>query len=155
MPSVDETLEEVRNISKNLYPNQLEKYGLVAAVNSLAEKVKESSALFVSHDLDAFNENISSDTQIHIYRIIQECISNTLKHAEATAMRITANTVNGIINLVIQDNGKGIDKSILANKAQRSFGLLNLEERAKLLNGSFELVTAPGKGTKCVFTIPV
>lgn len=154
MSSVDEALEEVRNISKDLYPNQLEKYGLIAAVDALAEKVKESSNIFVSHDLEAISKNISPDQLINYYRIIQECISNTMKHADAAALRISAEKVNGIIELTIQDNGKGFDKLTMAKKAQRSFGLLNLEERAKYLKGRFELVTSPGNGTKYIFSLP-
>jgi signal transduction histidine kinase len=154
MSSVDETLEEVRNISKDLYPNQLEKYGLIAAVDALAEKVKESSNVFVSFDLDAIDKNISADKQINFYRIIQECITNALKHAEASALRITASQMNGNLELVIQDNGKGFDKEILSKKAQLSFGLLNLEERVKHLKGKLILETSPGKGTKYIFSIP-
>lgn len=152
--SVNETLEEVRNISKDLYPNQLERYGLAAAVDALAEKVKETSSIFVSHDLEAFSREIPSDKQINYYRIVQECISNTMKHSEATALRITASATNGMIELIVQDNGKGFDKLTLAKKAQRSFGLLNIEERVHYLKGRFELQTSPGKGTKYIFNLP-
>ncbi|MCW3102996.1 MAG: hypothetical protein JWO09_1436 [Bacteroidetes bacterium] len=154
MPAVDETLEEVRSISKDLYPNQLEKYGLVAAVDALAEKVKESSNVFVSYDLDAVDKELPPDKQINYYRIIQECVTNALKHADATALRISASKANGVLELVVQDNGKGFDKSILSEKAQRSFGLLNLEERVKYLKGKLVLETSPGKGTKYIFSIP-
>lgn len=152
--SVNETLEEVRNISKDLYPNQLERYGLAAAVDALAEKVKETSSIFVSYDLEAFGKEIASDKQINYYRIVQECISNTMKHSEATALRITASAANGMIELIVQDNGKGFDKLTLAKKAQRSFGLLNIEERVHYLKGRFELQTSPGKGTKYIFNLP-
>jgi signal transduction histidine kinase len=154
MSSVDETLEEVRSISKDLYPNQLEKYGLVAAVDALAEKVKESSDIFVSYDLDAIDKNISADQQINYYRIIQECISNALKHSDASALRISASKVNGVLELVVQDNGKGFDKETLSKKSQRSFGLLNLEERTKYLKGKLTLETSLGNGTKYIFSIP-
>jgi signal transduction histidine kinase len=154
MPSVDATLEEVRSISKDLYPNQLEKYGLIAAVDALAEKVRESSNIFVSYDLDAIDKALSPDKQINYYRIIQECITNALKHADASALRISASQTNGTLELVVQDNGKGFDKEILSKKAQRSFGLLNLEERVKHLKGKLALETSPGNGTKYIFSIP-
>ncbi|MCW3083031.1 MAG: hypothetical protein JWP12_397 [Bacteroidetes bacterium] len=154
MASVDETLEEVRNLSKDLYPNQLEKYGLIAAVEGLSEKVKASSELFMSHDLEAFDKNIAPDKLINYYRIIQECVTNVIKHADAKALRISATKVENTIELIIQDNGKGFDKLMMAKKSQRSFGMLNLEERVNYLKGSFELETAPGKGTKYIFTLP-
>ncbi len=154
MASVDETLEEVRNLSKDLYPNQLEKYGLIAAVEGLSEKVKASSNIFMSHDLEAFDKNSSPDKLINYYRIIQECVTNVIKHADAKALRISATKTGNAIELIIQDNGKGFDKQIIAKKSQRSFGLLNLEERVNYLKGSFEMETAPGKGTKYIFILP-
>ncbi|MCW3070743.1 MAG: hypothetical protein JWO44_633 [Bacteroidetes bacterium] len=154
MPAVDEALEEVRSISKDLYPNQLEKYGLVAAVDALAEKIKESSDIFVSYDLDVVDKELPPDKQINYYRIIQECVTNALKHADASALRISASKSNGMLELVVQDNGKGFDKGILSEKAQRSFGLLNLEERVKYLKGKLVVETSPGKGTKYIFSIP-
>ncbi|MDQ3109372.1 MAG: sensor histidine kinase [Bacteroidota bacterium] len=155
LASVNETLEEVRNISKDLYPNQLERYGLAAAVDALAEKVRETSSIFVSHDLEAFGKEIPSDKQINYYRIVQECISNAMKHSEASALRITAVATDGMIELIVQDNGKGFDKLSLAKKSQRSFGLLNIEERVNYLKGRFELQTSPGNGTKYTFNLPV
>jgi signal transduction histidine kinase len=153
--SVDHALDEVRNISKDLYPNQLERYGLVAAVEALCDKVKGSSDIFVSSDIQLPDTKLDKETQINCYRIIQECINNTLKHAAATAIRITGVWINGAIHLTIQDNGMGFEKTILAAKAQQSFGMLNLEERVRLLRGRFELETAPGHGVKFMFVIPV
>lgn len=155
LQSVSDTLEEVRNISKELYPNQLEKYGLVAAIEALAEKVQESSSMFVSHDLSGLSSNIPQEKQINYYRIVQECVSNAIKHSEATAMRITATSANGTIELIVQDNGKGFDTHELAGKAHTSFGMLNIEERVNYLKGKFELQTSPGNGTKFIFTLPV
>jgi signal transduction histidine kinase len=152
--SADETLEEVRTLSKNLYPNQLEKYGLIAAVDALVKRVQETSDIFVSHDLDGFKRELTSEQQINFYRLIQECISNALKHASATALRVTATAVGKGIELVIQDDGKGFDKQKLKQAAQRSFGVLNLEERVRLLNGNTSLETSPGNGTKWTFFIP-
>ena len=154
LQSVSDTLEEVRNISKDLYPNQLEKYGLVAAIEALAEKVQESGAMFVSHDLSGFGADIPADKQINYYRIVQECVSNAVKHAEATALRITATAEAGMIELIVQDNGKGFDKNLLEEKAHTSFGMINMEERVNYLRGKFSLETAVGAGTKCVFTVP-
>jgi signal transduction histidine kinase len=152
--SVNETLEEIRSISKDLYPNQLEKYGLIAAIDGLAEKTKEATGIFVSHDLEAVKDGLSSEKQISIYRIIQECISNAMKHAAPTALRITAEKNDENVQLVVQDNGRGFDKLELKRKAQKSFGILNIEERVKLIHGTSELETSPGNGTKWIFNFP-
>lgn len=155
LQSVDVALEEVRNISKDLYPNQLEKYGLAAAVEALGEQVKESSGIFVSSDMQGIDEALNKNVQINFYRIIQEFVNNTMKHANATAIRITAQQSKNEIVLTVQDNGKGFDKSNLESKANRSFGLLNMEERVKMLKGKFDIESEIGKGTKTTFTIPV
>jgi signal transduction histidine kinase len=153
--SVDVALEEVRNISKDLYPNQLEQYGLLSAIDGLCQKVKESTNIFVSTEIEYPNENLSKDKKINCYRIVQECINNIIKHASASAIRITGQLINNQLQLTIQDNGIGFEKSSLDAKANRSFGMLNLQERVRILNGKFELETALGKGTKSIFFIPI
>ncbi len=152
---VDDAIEEVRNISKDLYPNQLERYGLVAAVDAMVEKAKAGTSVFVSHDLEALNVPLTDVQKINVFRIIQETLSNTLKHAKAKALRITATLNNGVVELIIQDDGMGYDKSSLALKSQKSFGLLGIEERVKILNGKFNVDSNIGTGTKSTFIIPV
>ena len=153
--SVDAALEEVRTIAKGLYPNQLEKYGLAAAVEALSEQVRAASGIFVSSDMQGIDGALNKNVQINCYRIIQEFVNNTLKHAEATSIRITTEVSDSAIKLIVQDNGKGFDKSEWERKANRSFGLLNMEERIKMLKGKFEIESEPGKGTKSTFSIPV
>jgi signal transduction histidine kinase len=155
LTAIDSTIEEVRTISKDLYPNQLEKYGLAEAVETLGEKVKESTGIFVSADFGGLEQKLSKEEAINFYRIIQECINNSIKHSEAKSIRITAEEKNKQIVLLIQDNGKGFDSSLLRGKAGSSFGMLNMEERIRLLNGHFAIESAIGKGTKLCFTIPV
>ena len=153
--TIDDALQEIRNISKNLYPNQLEKYGLIAAVEALAEEVAHSTGIFVSSDMEGIEELLNKNVKINFYRIIQEFVNNTLKHAEATAIRITAHRTDQTIELIVQDNGKGFDKAEMQRKANQSFGLLNMEERVKMLKGTFAIESELGKGTKTTFSIPV
>lgn len=153
--SVDTALEEVRTIAKGLYPNQLEVYGLNSAVDALCELAQESSGVFISSDLQEIDGRLNKEAQINCYRIIQECINNALKHAQATAIRVSSNAQPGKVELIVQDNGKGFDKSLLERKSVRSFGLINMEERIKMLRGKLELETSANKGAKLTFSIPV
>lgn len=154
--SIDQSLEEVRNISKDLYPNQLNQYGLSTAVESLCDKVRESTHLFVSSDIQLPREQmVSQDVKINLYRIIQECINNTLKHAAATTIRITGELIQDKFYLQVQDNGKGFDFDVVQKKANTSFGILNIQERARILNGSFKVESQPGHGTKSVVVVPL
>jgi signal transduction histidine kinase len=154
MQSVNTALEEVRTIAKDLYPNQLELHGLNAAVDALCELVHESSGVFVSSDLQGIDARLNKEAKINCYRIIQECINNTLKHAEASAIRITSNLQTDKIELIVQDNGKGFDKGQLGSKSVKSFGLINIEERIKMLRGKLDIETSLNKGVKLTFAIP-
>ncbi len=153
--SVDAALQEVRNIAKDLYPNQLEQYGLGSAVDSLCELAQESSGIFASSDLQGIDEKLSREAKINCYRIVQECINNTLKHAEASAIRISSNLHPDKVELVVQDNGKGFDKTLLEQTANRSFGMINMAERIKMLRGKLDLDTGVQKGTRLTFSIPI
>ncbi len=153
--SIDQALEEVRTIAKNLYPNQLEAYGLASAIDALCSLAQESSGVFISSDLQGIDDKLNREAKINCYRIVQECLNNALKHAEATAIRVTSNIQPDKVELVVQDNGKGLDKTSLERKSVRGFGLINMEERVKMLRGKFEMETAANKGVKLVFSIPV
>ncbi len=154
METIAATIDEIRNISKELYPNQLEKYGLSAAVEGLAEKAAAATGLFVSADMIDIEKYLDRDAKINLYRIVQESLNNIIKHAAAKAVRITGELVKGKIVVVIMDNGKGFDKAALGGKAQTSFGVLNMEERAKMMGGKMELESSDA-GTKIMVTIPV
>jgi signal transduction histidine kinase len=154
--SIDQSLEEVRNISKDLYPNQLNQYGLGTAVEALCDKVRESTNVFVSSDIQLPGDQmVSKEIKINLYRIIQECISNSIKHAAATSIRITGEIVQGRFHLLVQDNGRGFDPEQLHNKAAKSFGLLNMQERARILSGIFKIESTPGHGTKNQIIVPI
>jgi signal transduction histidine kinase len=155
LQSVALALEEVRSISKDLYPNQLEKYGLAAAVEALSEQVQASTGIFVSSDMQGIDEALNKNMQINLYRIIQEFFNNALKHAYATTIRITTEQTRNEIMLTLQDNGNGFSKEALSTIANKSFGLLNMEERVKILKGRFDIESEPGAGTKMTFTIPI
>ncbi len=152
--TISHTIDDVRNISKDLYPNQLDKYGLAASVDALAEKVQEATGIFLSADLVEVDQLLDKNTRINLYRIIQEAVNNVVKHADAKAIRVTGNLVKNKIVLVIMDNGRGFDTSAIEGKASRSFGLLNMEERTKLLNGRFAM-HSNGEGTRITVTIPI
>ncbi len=152
--TITETIEEVRTISKELYPNQLEKYGLAAAVNALADKTTNATGIFVSASIEDIEQMLTKESKINCYRIIQESISNAVKHARARAVRITGSIQKSKIVLTILDNGTGFDTSLRDKKAQSSFGVLSMEARAKILNGKMEMETS-SKGTKVTVTFPI
>jgi signal transduction histidine kinase len=152
--SVDGILQDVRSISKNLYPNELERYGLENAVELLAKQVTEEFGIFVSSDLMGIDAKTSKPNKINLYRIMQEFVNNSIKHAQSKAIRITSDLHNNTIQLILQDNGIGFDVAQVQSNAHRSFGLLNIEERIKMMDGNLTFETAPGQGTKFIINLP-
>ncbi len=152
--AIDSTIADVRNISKDLYPNQLDKYGLAAAINALAEKTMEMTGVFVSADLEAIAADMTPDVKIGCYRIIQECITNTVKHADARAIRIEGELQKDRMLIVVKDNGKGFDVGTIASKAQSSFGLLSMDERARMMGGKLDIDSSDA-GTIITITLPL
>jgi len=153
LQTISATIEDVRNISKDLYPNQLEKYGLAAAIDALSEKVQQAMGIFMSADLGNVDEQLSREARINLFRMVQEAVNNVIKHANAKAIRVTAHLEKGRAIFDIQDNGRGFDTGILAGKAQSSYGLLNMEERARMLGGKLAIQSSSA-GTRITITIP-
>ncbi len=144
---VSSTIEEVRSISRNLHPFQLEKFGLTKALESMVEELNESVEKTVfTEEIDNIDGVFSKEQEINLYRIIQECFNNILKHANATAARIIIKKTNRFINITILDNGKGFD--LEKNKdLVNSLGLKSIRERIKYLKGSVSFNSKLNKGT--------
>ncbi len=153
MELIDEASTELRNISHNIMPATLSKLGLVAALQSLIEKIAAHSGMqinFTAHDLQ---ERIEEATEISIYRIILELINNIVKHARAEKATIQLIKFPSYINISVEDDGVGFDfdKAIFENKG---IGLGNILSRVEYLNGTVVIDSSPGKGTTVIIEIP-
>jgi len=151
---VTTTIEEVRSISRNLHPFQLEKFGLTKSLESMIEELDQSfKEIIFTEEIDAINDLFSKEQEINIYRIIQECSNNIIKHANASAARIVVQKQNHNIEIIVYDNGKGFDleknKDII-----NSLGLKSIRERVKYLNGTVLFDSKINKGTKITLLIP-
>ena len=136
-------IEQTREISKNLYPSYLEKIGLVRSIARLMENIQSSTKIECSFDVTDNVEELSLQTKTHIYRILQECTNNTIKHAKASALKISIVEKNNEFVLVYQDNGVGI-----SSKQKDGLGLLSIRERAKIINGSVNFEDKTNKSFK-------
>lgn len=131
---IDNILEEVRNISRNISPTMFDKIGLKLSVEQLTERIQNQHDFFISSEID-YKGGLSSDKELQLYRMIQEAITNILKHADAVAGKILIKENDGSVEVEIKDNGKGFDVDKMLEKGN-CFGLLNIRERAKYLNGT-------------------
>lgn len=139
---VGKIIEQTRDISRTLYPSYLEKIGLTRSVARLMEKIQSSSTLECSFDIAESTDTLNLEQQTHLYRIIQECINNTIKHSGAKALKITIEENGGHFQYTYMDNGKGLSHSSEA----KGIGFLSMKERAKMLNGEMNVGQNNGKG---------
>lgn len=138
-------IEQTRTISRNLYPSVLEKVGLIRSVASILENVQKGTDIQCSYDIDESVESLPQIVKTHLYRIIQECINNTMKHAGASALKISILPDNDAFELIYLDNGKG-----LISKVKNGVGLQSIRERVKIINGEFSLDDKNHNGFKLV-----
>ncbi|MGH1387702.1 tetratricopeptide repeat protein, partial [Kordia sp.] len=101
------TLEEVRTISRGLHPSNLERLGLTTAINALVYDINANTDLFFTEEIDNIDNLLSQEAELHIYRIIQESLSNIVKHSEAKAVKMEIQKKENSIDVLVSDNGKG------------------------------------------------
>ena len=151
---VDKAIDEVRSISRDLHPFQLQEMGITKAIEHTLSQVDDNSSLFVSSEIDNIDNIFSPEQEVNIYRIVQETLSNILKHAEAEATRVSVKKFSRYIVISIKDNGVGFD---FPEKLQnlKSLGLKTLLERTKFLNGQMKVQSVRDNGTTLEFQFPV
>jgi len=150
---IDDILTKTREISYNLMPNTLVRKGLIKALQEYVNKLSQIHKLKINFEADSPIE-LSKEKEINIYRILQEIIHNTIKHADATQLAIKLKKQNGMLELMTADNGIGFD---MDNKMESSegLGLINLQSRTEVLNAKFNYHSALGHGTQYIFEIPL
>lgn len=146
------TLEEVRHISRGLYPAILKQLGLSGSIEQLLYDVDEQTDLFVSADIDDIDDFFDEKAALHIYRFVQENVSNVMKHAFAKAISVTIQQEQKTILITIKDNGKGFD--VLEKQKNNSLGLKTLQERIRILEGTLTIESNAETGTKTTAQVP-
>jgi len=147
-------IEDVRRLSSDLRPSVLDDYGLDTAVRRQVDFLKTSQAFDVDYTFDnLLDRRLPGPTETALYRIAQEAITNVLRHAEATHVGIHIRVEPGGIHMEIADNGVGFDTRAGA-PGSGGIGLSTMEERAALANGSLQVRSKPGGGTRVIVTLP-
>ncbi len=149
LKSVSETIEETRRISGKLHPHILSRLGLSKAIVNIIETSSNASPINFDIHIQDLKNIFSSEEEINIFRIVQESLSNMLKHSEATSVEIIAIMEEGFLALSLSDNGKG-----MPNGSYAGFGINSIKNRVKLLGGTFRIDSVAGKGTTLSIKIP-
>jgi signal transduction histidine kinase len=147
------TVQEIREITYNLRPYQIDKLGLTKALESIISRAERTTTISFASDIDPIDKFIPKEMEIHIYRIIQECVNNILKHAQATTGKITIKRWYNRLNIDVEDNGTGFDVSREQAQKARGVGLHGIAERTRLIGGTMRVESSPGKGTRILITI--
>lgn len=144
---VSQTIEEVRSVSHNLRPHQLDQLGVSKTIRALIKNVEESSRIVFMADIDDIDDDLKGDEDIGLFRIVQESLNNIVKHSEATEVIVSLKRNPEGLSLQIRDNGKGMGAVTEGERLGEGFGLSGMKERARILGGSLEIRSDAGKGT--------
>jgi signal transduction histidine kinase len=134
----------------------LEDFGLVSALHRLASEFSKRYKIKTHVEAEGINSVIPLNSQVMIYRIVQEAMTNIRKHAQASQVRIVARKKGGRVHFVVEDDGRGFSlQHIKALKEEeKGLGLVSMEERVRVLGGSFEIRSQKKTGTRLSFMIP-
>ena len=150
---IDKTVDEVRRVSYNLKSITLEKLGLAAAISTLLDKINSLNSIRVDYQAHGLDQRLMAEIELDIFRIIQELVSNVLKHAKASKLTVNINQFDDVINIMIEDDGIGIKPHHLQEKT--GMGLKNIHARIKKLNGSIKFDQKVQRGTLVNIDIPI
>jgi signal transduction histidine kinase len=151
---LDRLLGQVRKISLDLRPSMLDDLGLVPALRSLLDQQGRRASVAVRFSAENIPEKLDPEIQTTCFRIAQEAITNTLRHAHATHVDVDLRRENGKLRLLIRDNGIGFD--VESAQAQTvGLGLIGVRERAALVGGRAKIISSPNKGTTIEVSAPL
>lgn len=142
-----EAIGEVKEISYNLRPYQLDRIGLTKAIEAIIRSAQTASQIEISSEIDDIDDYFPPDAEINFYRIVQECINNLVKHSEATEAIVKIERSQDNLILEINDNGKGFIPNQTESKTG-GFGLIGIAERVEIFGGKIDVKSAPDHGTE-------
>ncbi|MFQ6122759.1 MAG: sensor histidine kinase, partial [Dehalococcoidales bacterium] len=141
--------EEIRRLSRDLRPSILDNVGLLPAIRWLTDRLNEEEMINGNVVIKGVERGFSSESEVTIFRIVQEALNNVRRHSQATHVLITVEFSPKSVKIVVSDNGKGfiLNKTVGDLAAEGKLGIIGMQQRAKFLNGNFDIYSEPGKGT--------
>jgi signal transduction histidine kinase len=149
---VHATLQDVRRLAVELRPKALDDFGLVPAVERLAATIAERTGIDMAVEARLLDERLPPETESALYRIVQEALTNVVKHAQASRVSIVLVRKQSSVAALIEDDGRGFTAD---ERAADGLGLLGMEERLALVDGRLSIESAEGQGTTIVAEVPV
>lgn len=149
---LNEVYQDIRDISQRLKSDTLEEAGLIPALRNLCSSISLDGKIKANTLSHGLNGRLPQNMELHIYRIIQELISNTLKHAKATKIDVQVNRLDDELSIIVEDNGRGFNPE---KNETEGIGLKNIRSRVKEMNGKMEIDASERAGTTVMIEIPV
>jgi len=150
---LEQAAGDVRKISHNMMPGLLTRYGFYEAVEDLFEKLDDTPGLEAKTAISGEQNRLAENTEIMLYRIVQEMVNNTLKHAAASEISLDIVVLPHQLTIDYSDNGKGFD--IAKTLAKKTIGLTSIQSRVNFLNGTLDVQSKKGQGTNYQIIIPI
>jgi signal transduction histidine kinase len=149
-----ESLVELQRLISDLRPSHLDDLGLASALRWYASDIQERTSLDVHVEISGEEHPVSAPAKTALFRIVQEALTNVIKHAEANIVKINLNFSADTVEIRVSDDGQGFDPQAHRSSGRISWGLRNMEERTNLLGGRFQVRSSPGRGTTLEVSIP-
>ncbi len=146
-------LTEIRRLSRAMRPSVLDDLGLEPALRWLTRTTSEASGLDITLTWPTENVALDKLSETLVFRIVQEALTNIVKHADASRARIVANQAGGTFEISVTDNGCGFDAEGVLSASERGFGTRGMRDRAELFGGRLHIDSAPGEGTSVVLEL--
>jgi len=150
---VDGTVQTVRKVSEDLRPGILDDFGLSAAIEWQAEEFQKRTGIECKASFNQDEFDLSREQSTNLFRIVQEALTNVIRHAEASKVQIRFKQDQDVLLLEVQDNGKGIDEQSIADP--KSFGLIGIKERARSMGGEVTITGLYHQGTSLTVKMPI
>ena len=150
---IGKVISELSNISKSINSEMIEGLGLVSAIENEIDRIQATKIFEIQFDLIGDPISLSSQSELTIFRIIQEAFNNIIKHANAASVKLELQYLNNLLVLQIIDDGEGFDP--FAKVRGTSNGLRNMQMRARMINGHMSINSKRDIGTTLVFRIPI
>ena len=154
---VDRMVQQVRNLSLDLRPPLLDEMGLITALKGYLETQAERTGLIIDVEGDAVPRSLPPEIEIAAFRTTQEAVTNVIRHADATRVSVAIRCPDGVLEIDVEDDGRGFDagRTVGSPASGKSVGVLGMFERARMLGGTCEIDSSPGRGTRVKIRIPV
>jgi len=144
----------MKEIAQGLRPYQLDKIGLSKTIEKMVQSVGKACDLDFATDIAPIDDLFPNSSHIHIYRIVQESVSNIIKHSKATRAKVTIARNASSVQIRVEDNGQGFDpeRVDVGTRTGQGFGLMGIQERARILGGKVEIRSGARDGTAIIVT---